>query len=469
MRNFTAIVLAAGKGTRFKSAMPKVLHPIGGRPMLYYPLQALRALKAKDIVVVVGHKAEDVMARFNENGFLSFAVQEPQLGTGHAVMCGLKGLKAAGNDVQDLLILSGDVPLITEQTIKALFGAHRGTKGAAPVISFISTELSDPTGYGRVIRDENGRIQRIVEHKDLKPSEHRINEVNAGIYLVNRPFLAENLKKLGTKNAQKEFYLPDLVRLAYESGQSVSALTASDADEVMGINNRVELARAGRLLNQRTLKGLMLNGVSIVDPDATYIESTVKVGPDTTVYPGAYIAGSATIGANATIEQGVLIRDSAIGDNTAVKAYSVIEDSSIGCNASIGPFARLRPGNVIMDNVRIGNFVEVKKTRMGKGAKANHLSYLGDSIIGRHVNIGAGTITCNYDGIKKYTTTIKDNAFIGSDTQLVAPVVVGKGAYVGSGTTVTKNVPAGSLVVTRASERVVRGWAKKRLKKGHQA
>ncbi len=469
MRNFTAIVLAAGKGTRFKSAVPKVLHPIGGRPMLHYPLQALKALKPRGIVVVVGHKAEDVKARFNENGFLGFAVQEPQLGTGHAVMCGLKGLKGAENNVQDLLILSGDVPLITEETIRALFREHMGSKGSSPVISFISTELNDPAGYGRVIRGENGNVLRIVEHKDLKPYEHCVNEINAGIYLISRAFLAENLKKLGNKNAQKEFYLPDLVRLASEAGKPVSALMTSDSDEVMGINTRIELARAGRLLNQRTLNSLMLNGVSIVDPEATYIESTVKIGPDTTVYPGAYIAGSAKIGANATIEQGVLIRDSAIGDNTVVKAYSVIEDSSIGRNASIGPFARLRPGNVIMDNVRIGNFVEVKKTRMGKGAKANHLSYLGDSVIGRHVNIGAGTITCNYDGINKYTTTIKDNAFIGSDTQLVAPVVVGKGAYVGSGTTVTKDVPPGSLVVTRASERVIKGWARKRLKKGHQA
>ncbi len=466
MQNFTAIVLAAGKGTRFKSDMPKVLHPIAGRPMLYYPLQALRALKAKDIVLVVGHKAEDVKARFNEDGFLRFALQEPQLGTGHAVMCGLKALKGVENNIKDLLILSGDVPLITEGTIRALFDVHRGSKGSSPAISFISTELIDPTGYGRVIRDKNGSILKIVEHKDLKPTERCINEVNAGIYLINLSFLARNIKKLGNKNAQKEFYLPDLVRLASESGETVAAFMTRSADEVMGINNRVELSRAGRLLNQRTLNALMLNGVTVVDPETTHIESTVSIGHDATICPGAYIGGATTIGRNSTIEQGALIKDSVIGANTTIKAYSVIEDSEIGRNAVIGPFARLRPGNVIMDNVRIGNFVEIKKSRIGKGTKANHLSYLGDSVIGKDVNIGAGTITCNYDGLKKHITTIRDNAFIGSDTQLVAPVVVGRGAYVGSGTTVTKDVSAGALVVTRASERVVKGWAKKRMRKG---
>jgi bifunctional UDP-N-acetylglucosamine pyrophosphorylase/glucosamine-1-phosphate N-acetyltransferase len=459
MQNFTAIILAAGKGTRFKSHTPKVLHRISGRPMLFYPLNILKTIKPRHIAIVVGHKADEVKKEFNEKG-ISFVHQEPQLGTGHAVMCALKRIRETKGDI---LILSGDVPLITRDTVKALFDAHKGAVNKRPVISFITTGLNDPTGYGRVLRDSAGNIKAIVEHKDCNPNELLIKEVNTGIYLIDSRFLRQNLGHLKNKNAQGEFYLPDLVRIAHEKGLGVQGLMVSDVDEVMGINTRAELAKATGLLNKRILNGLMQNGVTIIDPASTYIDSGVSIGHDTIVYPGSYISGNTSIGAGCSIGQGAGISDSTIGDNSTIKAFSVIEESSIGSNSSIGPFAHLRPGNVIRDNCRIGNFVELKKSTLGKGSKANHLSYLGDSVIGRDVNIGAGTITCNYDGLKKHTTTIKDKAFIGSDTQLVAPVTVGKGAYIGSGTTVTKDVPPHSLVITRAPERVIKGWVKKRL------
>lgn len=462
MKNLAAIILAAGKGTRMKSKVPKVLHRVSGLPMLSYPVRLFKELKAQKVVLVVGHGADDVRNAFSSEK-VGFVTQKEQLGTGHAVMCALKELKGFEGDI---LVLSGDVPLITKETINALLKMHKEGRGRKrPVLSLITTLLEDPKGYGRVVRDENGAVARTVEDKDCSPLQKKINEVNAGLYLFSSKFLMDNIRKLNTRNAQGEYYLPDLIELAVRQGERVVALTHFDPNEVMGINNRVELARANHLMNLRIAEELMLGGVTIIDPRTTYIDSGVKVGMDTTIYPGVHLLGSTVIGENCVIEEGVRIQDSRIGDNSTIKSYTVIEEASIGKEAVIGPFARLRPGNVIDDHVRIGNFVEIKKTVIGKGTKANHLTYLGDSIIGEDVNIGAGTITCNYDGVKKYQTRIEDGAFIGSDTQLVAPVVVGKGAYVGSGTTVTKDVPPGSLIITRAKERIVEGWAKKRQKK----
>lgn len=462
MKNLAAIVLAAGKGTRMKSVLPKVLHPVCGLPMLHYPVSVLKGVCASDskVVVVVGYGAQEVETAFAAKG-LTFAFQKEQLGTGHAVMQALGPLKGFDGDV---LILSGDVPLITAGTVKALVKFHRSGGKAAPVMTLVTALLSDPSGYGRVVRNESGAVERVVEDKDCDKCQRAISEINAGIYLVKASFLFKNLKRLGNTNAQSEYYLPDLIEIARKAGHNVKALTHHDAQEVMGINNRVELAKANGVMRGRINTGLMLSGVTILDPDMTYIDAGVKAGVDTVIYPGAHLTGATVIGSGCVIEEGSRIVDSLIGDRTRVRSYSIIESTKLGRDAVIGPFARLRPGNVIADDVRIGNFVEVKNSVIGKGTKANHLSYLGDAVIGSDVNIGAGTITCNYDGVKKHKTIIEDRAFIGSDSQLVAPVRVGKGAYVGSGTTVTKDVPPDSLVVTRVKERVIEGWALKRRK-----
>jgi bifunctional UDP-N-acetylglucosamine pyrophosphorylase/glucosamine-1-phosphate N-acetyltransferase len=384
-------------------------------------------------------------------------------------MCASKELK--GFTGGDVLILSGDVPLITRQTIKALMKIHRrqaaeGGIKALPVISLVSTILEDPTGYGRVIRDADGRVERLVEDRDLEASERAINEVNAGIYLANSAFLFANLKRLTRGNVQGEYYLPDLVSLATKQGKRVSALTHLDPNEVMGVNNRQELAKAASIMRSGINTELMLDGVTIIDPEVTYIDYGVRVGRDTTIHPNVHLLGSTVIGKGSTVEEGSRIADSTLGDGTVVKSFSVIESSKIGKGVSIGPFARLRPENTIGDGARVGNFVEVKKTRIGKGTKANHLTYLGDSVIGSDVNIGAGTITCNYDGIRKYITRIEDGAFIGSDSQLIAPVTVGKDAYIGSGSTITKDVPAGALALSRPVQKILKDWAKKKgLKK----
>ncbi|MFZ3071740.1 MAG: bifunctional UDP-N-acetylglucosamine diphosphorylase/glucosamine-1-phosphate N-acetyltransferase GlmU [Thermodesulfobacteriota bacterium] len=458
MKNFAAIVLAAGKGTRMKSSMPKVLHEVAGKPMLFYPLRELRTLRPKKTVVVVGHEAERVKKEFHGER-AEFVIQSPQLGTGHAVMCAMKKLRGFSGDV---LILSGDVPLITSSTIKALFNVHKTRSDRKPVISFISVMLEDPSGYGRVVRDSAGRVKSIVEHKDLKPLHKGITEVNTGIYLVNSEFLGKNLGRLSTSNAQREYYLPELIHIAYSTGEKVKCLTHVDAEEVMGVNTRVELARSGAIMRKRILTSLMLDGTTIVDPGSTYVDFGVKCGKDTVIRPNVHLMGKTVIGDNCIVHEGSSIRDSVIEDGSHIKSYSVIESAKVSKKAVIGPFARLRPGSRIGEGAHIGNFVEIKNTVIGRGSKANHLSYIGDSTIGRGVNIGAGTITCNYDGVKKHRTTIEDNAFIGSDSQLVAPVTIGRNAYVASGSTITKDVPPGSLAISRVEQKIIKGWVKKK-------
>ena len=462
MKNLAAILLAAGKGTRMKSNIPKVLHDVAGRPMLFYPLDVLEEIKAGRVVVVVGFCADRVRKEAGGGKNIRFVDQAEQLGTGHAVMTATKALKGF---VGDVLILSGDVPLISASTVKALIKMHRKGGKARPAITMVTTVLSDPYGYGRIVRDAKGAVISIVEEKDCAPLQREIEEVNAGIYLVSSAFLNANIKKLGKLNAQGEYYLTDLVRMATGLGERVTALTHIYPGEVMGVNNRAELARAGRIMRERVAERLMNSGVTLIDPAATYIDHGVRVGPDTIIYPGARISGKTVIGAGCVVEDGAVIVDCEVGDGSVIKSYTVMESSRIGEGASIGPLARLRPGNVIGDRARIGNFVEVKNSIMGAKAKAGHLSYIGDTTVGEDVNIGAGTVTCNYDGFKKHRTIIEDGAFIGSDSQLVAPVTVGKGAYVGSGTTVTKDVPPGALVVSRAGERVIEGWVKKRKAK----
>jgi len=459
MKNLAAVVLAAGKGTRMKSEKPKVLHIVAGKPMLFFPVNLLKNSGAGKIVLVVGFGSEAVVEAFRDYG-LSFVTQEEQLGTGHALMCALKELR---DHTGDVLVLSGDVPLIREETVNALLELHGKGKSKA-AISIVTTVEQNPRGYGRIVRGAQGDIVRIVEEKDCSPLQRKINEVNTGIYLFSASFLNANIKKLGKENAQGEYYLPDLVHLAVEQGLRVDSITITDATEVMGVNNRVELARAGAHMRARINEALMVSGVTVIDPLSTYIDFGAAVGTDTVIYPGVRLSSTTVIGRKCVIEEGSIIISSKIGDGSTVKSYSVIEDSEVGKENAIGPFARLRPGTRLADKVRIGNFVEVKKSSLGKGSKANHLTYLGDSVIGEGVNIGAGTITCNYDGTKKSVTTIEDGAFIGSDSQLIAPVTVGKDAYVGSGTTVTKDVPPGALVITRAPEKVIPGWAGRKLK-----
>lgn len=460
MKSLAAIILAAGKGTRMKSKIPKVLHPVAGTPMLSFTIDLLERLGAATVIVVVGHGRGEVKKYFSAKN-LTFVEQKEQLGTGHAVLVASRALKGFKGDV---LILSADVPLLKGATIKGLLKLHRA-RGRKRSVSFLTTMLADPRGYGRVLRDERGRVAGVIEEKDADPAQRSIGEVNTGTYAVDSGFLFKNIKRLKSANAQGEYYLPDLVSLAVKEGFHVRALTSPEPEEVMGVNNRVELARASAVMRRRILDGLMRSGVTIIDPSNTYIESGVRVGVDTTIYPNVRLSGATSIGKGSVIEEGVVIKDSKVGSGSSIRSYSVIESSRIGKGVSIGPFARLRPGNTVAEGVRIGNFVEVKNSRIGAGAKAGHLSYLGDSVIGARVNIGAGTITCNYDGAKKYITRVGDGAFIGSDSQLVAPVKVGRGAYVGSGTTVTRDVPPGSLVTSRGREKVIKGWVKKRFKK----
>ncbi|MBI5682222.1 MAG: bifunctional UDP-N-acetylglucosamine diphosphorylase/glucosamine-1-phosphate N-acetyltransferase GlmU [Deltaproteobacteria bacterium] len=457
MKDIAVIILAAGMGKRMRSAIPKVLHLIAGMPMALYPIEVAKSVGVKKIIVVVGHEGEKVIATLNSQlSILKYVTQEPQLGTGHAVMCAesvLKGFKG------DILILSGDVPLITKETIKDLLRNHKKSNA---VLSFISTTIPIPTGYGRVCRDKDDSVIKIVEDKDADNEERKNREINTGIYCVSKEFLFSNLKKIKNKNRQGEYYLPDLIEMAVRQGRKVSTLVHTSPEEVLGINNRIELAEANEEMRERLNNEFMLSGVTLIDPEAAYIHKTVKIGMDTVIYPCVFLEGSTQIGKNCIIEHGCKIVNSRIGDNSRIKNFSVIENSVIGKDVSIGPFARLRPETIVEDNAKIGNFVEVKKTRLGKGSKANHLSYLGDAIIGKDVNIGAGTITCNYDGIKKHQTIIEDNAFIGSDTQLVAPVKVGRNAYVGSGSTITKDVPKDALALSRVQQRNIKGWVKKK-------
>jgi bifunctional UDP-N-acetylglucosamine pyrophosphorylase/glucosamine-1-phosphate N-acetyltransferase len=451
MKNIGAIVLAGGKGTRMKSKMPKVLHPLCGKPILFYPLELLKELKISTVNCVIGHGSHLIKEAFSAYAFdnVNFVLQEPQLGTGHAVMSALKagkvgrsgGLKGFSGDI---LILSGDVPLITKDTIRALVKLKQSRSAA---VAFVSAIVKEPGGYGRVVRDVNKNVIRIIEAKDATVTQRRITEVNCGLYLIDAKFLQANINKLGRENAQGEYYLPDLIKIAVAGGRGVSALTLYDPVELMGINNRTELAEAALYMRERINTDHMLSGVTLVDPFTTYIDYGVKIGQDSTIHPGVHLLGDTSIGAGST-----------------VLPNSIVESSVVGRAARIGPFARLRPGNVIKDDVRIGNFVEVKNSSIGKGTKAGHLSYIGDSHIGANVNIGAGVITCNYDGYEKFKTVVRDDVFIGSDSQLIAPVTIGKGAYIGSGSTITANVPARALATSRVKQKVYKDWVLTRNK-----
>ncbi len=456
MKNVSAVILAAGKGTRMKSGLIKVMHPAAGRPMIAWPVDAARAAGAEPIVLVVGHQADSVRAAFRESDDIRCAMQEEQLGTGHAVACARNELSGFKGTV---LILCGDTPLLTVATLKGLIASHRAN-GA--VLTVLTAMMDNPQGYGRVVRDDSGRVLRIVEQKDATPEEQSIREINSGIYCVESDFLFANIGLIGSDNAQQEFYLTDLLLIAVSQGLTCLGICTGDSAEIMGVNDRAQLAEAARILRRRINYGLMCSGVSLVDPEQTYIDQGVLIGPDTTIHPTCSISGSTVIGSGCTIECGVSIDDCRIGDGCHIKAGSVLEGSELHGAVAVGPMAHLRPGTVLHDHVKIGNFVETKKIVMGEGSKASHLTYLGDAEIGCNVNIGCGTITCNYDGVNKHRTVIGDDVFIGSDVQLVAPVTVGRNSLVAAGTTVTADVPPDSLAISRVSQVNKEGW---RLKK----
>jgi bifunctional UDP-N-acetylglucosamine pyrophosphorylase/glucosamine-1-phosphate N-acetyltransferase len=457
MSDIHVVILAAGKGTRMKSAVPKVVHRVAGIPILDHVLKTAAALKPQSLTAVVGHKADALTNHLAAQPGLRCVVQEPQLGTAHALLAAQPALATATGT---LLVLSGDVPLLRAQTLRELLDRHLQTSARATIVTAV---VERPTGYGRIVRNGE-RIARIVEERDATANERAICEINSGIYAFALGGLFEALRGVATSNVQREYYLPDLVAIHVNRGERIETLRVTDADEILGINNREDLEVVSRVLRSRKNTELMAAGVTIEDSATTYIDPDVAVGVDTIIHPGVSLEGNTTIGRECEIHAGVRIVDSQIGDRVVIFNHCVITSSTVATEGRVGPFAHLRPGSDIRDGARVGNFVELKKTVLGAGSKSMHLAYLGDATIGTKVNVGAGTITCNYDGEKKYPTVIEDGAFIGSDSQLVAPVKIGKDAYVGSGTTVREDVPGGALAVSAGKQRNIEDWAKKRKK-----
>jgi bifunctional UDP-N-acetylglucosamine pyrophosphorylase / glucosamine-1-phosphate N-acetyltransferase len=455
------VVLAAGKGTRMKSARPKVLHRAAGLPLLDHVLRAAATLEPASIVLVLGHQADLVREALGKRLGLSFALQEPQLGTGHALLQAEQALAGAEGTV---VLLSGDVPLLRPATLRALVERHEASGAAATVLT---ATVPAPDGYGRIVRDASGQIARIVEHKDATPAEHAIGEINSGIYAFDLAPLFDALRAIGSANAQGEYYLPDLVTIYRSRGLVVETLTLEDPGE---IRRRQQPKGAGRG-DRDSAGGKERRADGGRGDDRRSRQHVHRSGrqhrADTVIRPGVYLEGRTRIGSGCEIHSGVRIVDSTIEDGVVINNFCVIVDSVIRQGARLGPFAHIRPQCDVGESAHVGNFVELKKTSMGRGSKANHLAYLGDATIGEKVNVGAGTITCNYDGTAKHPTVIEDGAFIGSDTQLVAPVRVGKGAYVAAGSSITKDVPADALAVARGKQVNKEGWAaRKRAGRG---
>jgi bifunctional UDP-N-acetylglucosamine pyrophosphorylase/glucosamine-1-phosphate N-acetyltransferase len=455
--SLAAVVLAAGKGTRMKSRRAKMLHEIRGRPLGWYPVRRALDAGAEPVVVVVGHQAEAVEAALAASlpgAPVRFAVQGDPLGTAHAVLAAKRALRGWDGPIA---IVSGDTPLLEAETIRSVVRAR--ARARAP-LAFATMTLDAPRGYGRVLRDGSGRPERIVEEKDASAEERTLREVNAGLYCAEASFLWKALARVGAKNAQKEFYLTDLVAIAARRGGAVAV--AVDPAEAAGVNDREELARAARALLGRRASALMRAGVTLEDPSRFDCDEGVEIGTDVIVEPGVRLLGRTRIGAGCRIGAGSILRDAVLAEGVTVRPYTVIDESTVAARAILGPFSRLRPGSEIGEDAHVGNFVETKKARIGKGAKANHLSYLGDALVGAGANVGAGTITCNYDGEKKHETRIGDGAFIGSDSILVAPIEIGARAYVAAGSVVTDPVPPGALALGRARQVTKEGWVEKR-------
>ena len=455
MSTIHVVILAAGKGTRMKSAEPKVLHRAGELPIIEHVLRTADSLDPATTVVIVGHMADRVQEALAKRLGLRFALQQPQLGTGHALLQAEPHLAGATGTV---VLLSGDVPLLSAATVKRLVETHVANGAAATVLT---ARVSGPHEYGRIVR-ENGRIAAIVEHKDATPAQREIDEINSGIYAFALEPLFDALRSIGSGNAQGEYYLPDLVGIYRAQGRTVETVLLDDSREILGVNSRRELADVTAILKTTRNEALMAAGVSIVDPATAWIGPDVAIGADTVIHPNVYLEGRTRIGSGCEIHAGVRIVDSTIDDGVVINNYCVISESHVASGARVGPFAHIRPQSDVGPGAHVGNFTELKKTVLGKGSKANHLSYLGDAVIGENVNIGAGTITCNYDGTHKHQTVIEDGVFVGSDTQLIAPVTVHRGAYIGTGTTVREDVPAGSLAVSAGKQRNIEGWVERK-------
>jgi len=452
------VILAAGKGTRMKSHLPKVLHEISGLSLIARVLRTAAELKPASTTVVVGHGADQVKAAFGDTAGVDFVVQEQQLGTGHALLQTRPLLEGRKGTV---ILLSGDVPLLAVNSLQALLAEHIQSAAAATVIT---ANVARPFGYGRIVRT-NGKITKIVEEKDTTPAQRAISEINSGIYAFDLDPLFDALDSIGTANKQGEYYLPDLIAIYRKQKRTVATWTVARTDEIRGINSRTELAEVSTMVRQQKNEELMAAGVTLIDPATTYVDADVVVGADTVIYPCVFLEGSTTIGAACEIHSGSRIVNSTVGDRVCVRNHTVVTDSTVESGAFLGPFAHIRPSSHIGQDVHVGNFVELKKTKMGKGAKANHLAYLGDANIGEKTNIGAGTITCNYDGAKKHETTIGDGVFVGSNSTLVAPLTLADGSYIAAGSAVKAAVPAGALAIGRARQENKDGWVQKRTQK----
>jgi bifunctional UDP-N-acetylglucosamine pyrophosphorylase/glucosamine-1-phosphate N-acetyltransferase len=449
--NVHAVILAAGQGTRMKSALPKVLHPVGGTPMLGHVLAAVRAAKITSSHLVLGHGAEQIRAWLAAGDYkdVSTVIQQEQLGTGHAVQ---QALPQVPDDAL-VLVLYGDVPLVSPETIRKL--ALAGENGMA----LVTARLADPSGYGRILHDPKGRISGIIEEKEANPNQRSITEVNTGMLAAQSRRLKRWLSHVKNDNAKREYYLTDVVALAVRDGVDVRGVEAASLDEVEGVNDRLQLARAERRLQLARAERLMREGLQLADPSRFELRGTLKVGQDVSIDVGCVLEGEVELADGVKLGPYCVLRNVKLGARTVVDAHSVLDSAEAGDDCRIGPFARLRPGAQLADQVHIGNFVEIKKSSLGEGSKANHLAYIGDAAIGARVNIGAGVITCNYDGVNKHATIVGDDAFIGTDSQLVAPVIVGRGAYIAAGSTIARDAPEDALTVCRAREqKSVLGW-----------
>ncbi len=448
MTVLNVVVLAAGQGKRMYSNLPKVLHKLAGKPLLQHVMESADELNPSKMCVVYGHGGDSVPSAFPERAAI-WTKQEPQLGTGHAVMQAVPHLDNDGLT----LILYGDVPLTRAATLKKLTDV-----AAVGKLSILTIELADPTGYGRIVRDGNDNITGIVEHKDATPEQHKIREVNTGIMAVPSQHLSRWLSQLKNDNAQKEYYLTDIIAMAVSENVPVVAIHPSAEWETLGINSKVQLAQLERTHQSNIANNLLEKGVTLADPARIDVRGMLTCGKDVFIDINCVFEGNVTLADNVSVSAGCVLKNVTIANDTQIAPYSVLEDSIVGADCRVGPYARLRPGTKLADGAHVGNFVELKNTELGKGSKANHLAYVGDATVGSNVNIGAGTITCNYDGANKYRTIIEDDVFIGSDTQLVAPVTVRKGATIGAGTTLTKDAPAGELTISRAKQMTIPGW-----------
>jgi bifunctional UDP-N-acetylglucosamine pyrophosphorylase/glucosamine-1-phosphate N-acetyltransferase len=456
MKQVTAVILAAGEAKRMRSARPKVLHSLCGRPLIAYPVRAARALGAR-VVVVVGRAADEVRAAISPETGAGFVEQKERLGTGHAV---LQAHVACGDGPGTILVLPGDVPLLSETTLKRLVDHHLATGAAA---TLLTAEVPDATGYGRVVR-EGGRPVGIVEHRDATAAQRQTREIGTSVYCFDAQRFWPALARVTPENEQSEYYLTDVIGILHRQGERLEAVITEDPSECLGVNDRKQLAELAAVMRRRILDRLMVSGVSVMDPANTYVDDTVTVGPDTVLFPGVILEGKTAVGAGCVVSTGCHLTDTTLGDRVLLKPYCVLSESLVEDDAQLGPFCHLRPLSHVGAKAKIGNFVELKKSRIGRGSKVPHLSYIGDTQMGDGVNIGAGTITCNYDGVAKHETVIADGVFVGTNSSLVAPLTIGEGAYVAAGSVITKSVPPGALAVARGRQETREGWVARKQK-----